>query len=131
MLGELDHVAIVVGDTEEALRLWRDTLGFPLLFSEVVNQGTVRLTHLDLGSTHLQLVEPLTADHPLKAWLDRNGTGLHHICLRVDNVGSAMSELHEQGVATAPAMHQGTWGKRAIFLDKSSTMDIQVEITGE
>jgi hypothetical protein len=30
-----------------------------------------------------------------------------------------MSELHEQGVVTAPAMHQGTGGKRALFLDKS------------
>jgi catechol 2,3-dioxygenase-like lactoylglutathione lyase family enzyme len=48
----LDHLAIVVPDTEAALATWRDTLGFPLLFSEVVNGGTVRLNHLDLGNTH-------------------------------------------------------------------------------
>ena len=58
----LDHLAIVVPDTEVALKTWRDALGFPLLYSEVVNGGTVRLTHLDLGNTHLQLVEPLTPD---------------------------------------------------------------------
>jgi methylmalonyl-CoA/ethylmalonyl-CoA epimerase len=131
MFQELDHVAVVVRDTEEALRLWRDTLGFPLLFSEVVNGGTVRLTHLDLGSTHLQLVQPLTQDHPLQAWLKKNGTGLHHICLRVDDVDSAMSQLPQRGVDTAPAMHQGTRGQRALFLDKEATLGVQLEITGE
>ena len=53
----LDHLAIVVPDTEAALKVWRDTLGLPLLYSEVVNGGAVRLTHLDLGNTHLQLVD--------------------------------------------------------------------------
>lgn len=123
----LDHFAIVVSDTDAALRVWRDQLGFPLLYSEVVNEGAVRLTHLDLGNTHLQLVEPLTSDHPLQAWLARNGPGLHHFCLKVENVEQAMKT---SPVPTAPAMHQGTQGKRALFLDKSSTAGVQVELTG-
>ncbi len=123
----LDHLAIVVPDTEAALAVWRDTLGFPLLYSEVVNAGTVRLTHLDLGNTQLQLVEPLTPDHPLRAWLAHHGTGLHHFCLKVEDVGEAM---RASPVATAPAAHQGTQGKRAVFLDKSATQGVQVELTG-
>ncbi len=127
MFRGLDHLAIVVPDTEEALRLWRDTFGFPLLFSEVVNGGTVRLTHLDLGNTHLQLVEPLTTDHPLRDWLAKNGPGLHHFCLRVDDVAEAKAA---SPVPTAPAIHQGTRGKRALFLDRSATQNVQVELTG-
>ena len=106
---------------------WRDTLGFPLLCSEVVNDGTVRLTHLDLGNTHLQLVEPLTPDHPLQTWLADNGPGLHHFCLKVDDVGEAMKL---SPVPTAPQPHQGTQGKRAVFLDKTRTQNVQVEFTG-
>jgi methylmalonyl-CoA/ethylmalonyl-CoA epimerase len=131
MFQGLDHIALVVPDTEEALRFWRDCMGFPFLFTEVVNDGTVRLTHLDLGNIHLQLVEPLTVDHPLQSWLSRNGAGLHHLCLRVDDVAAAMTELPNQGVATAPALHQGTRGKRALFLDKATTKGIQLEITGK
>jgi methylmalonyl-CoA/ethylmalonyl-CoA epimerase len=127
MFRGLDHLAIVVPDTEEALRLWRDTFGFPLLFSEVVNGGTVRLTHLDLGNTHLQLVEPLTPDHPLRDWLAKNSPGLHHFCLRVDDVAEAKAA---SPVPTAPAIHQGTRGKRALFLDRSATQNVQVELTG-
>ena len=123
----LDHFAIAVPDTEAALKLWRDTFGFPLLYSEVVNQGTVRLTHLDLGNTHLQLVEPLTPDHPLQTWLRERGPGLHHVCLRVANVDDAKAACP---VPTAPTAHQGTQGKRALFLDKAATQGIQVEFTG-
>jgi methylmalonyl-CoA/ethylmalonyl-CoA epimerase len=121
----LDHLAIAVPDTEAALRIWRDQFGFPLLYSEVVNGGTVRLTHLDLGNTHLQLVEPLTADHPLQAWLSKNGPGLHHLCLKVDDVAEARAPA-----PAAAAPHQGTQGKRALFLDKAATQGVQVELTG-
>lgn len=123
----LDHLAVVVPDTAAALKLWRDTLGFPLLYSEDVNDGTVRLTHLDLGNTQLQLVEPLTADHPLRDWLREHGPGLHHFCLRVKDVDQAASA---SPVPTATKPHQGTRGKRALFLDKAATDGVQVELTG-
>jgi methylmalonyl-CoA/ethylmalonyl-CoA epimerase len=122
----LDHLAIAVPDTDAALKIWRDQLGFPLLYSEVVNGGTVRLTHLDLGNAHLQLVQPLTADHPLQAWLAKNGPGLHHFCLKVDDVAEARAP-----VPAAAAPHQGTQGKRALFLDKAATQGVQVELTGK
>lgn len=123
----LDHLAIVVGDTDAALTTWRDVMGFPVLYSEVVNGGAIRLTHLDLGNTHLQLVEPLTADHPLKQWLAANGPGLHHFCLKVPNVDDAMTQC---AVAEGVKPHQGTLGKRAVFLDRSATGGVNVELTG-
>jgi methylmalonyl-CoA/ethylmalonyl-CoA epimerase len=126
----LDHFAIAVPDTEEALKVWRDQLGFPVVCSEAVNGGTVRLTHLDLGNTHLQLVEPLTPDHPLQTWLRERGPGLHHFCFRVDDVGQAQAALAAAGLAGSGAPHQGTQGKRALFLNKSATQGIQAEITG-
>jgi methylmalonyl-CoA/ethylmalonyl-CoA epimerase len=127
----LDHLAIVVPSTDEALKLWRDQLGFPLVCSEVVNGGVVRLTHLDLGNTHLQLVEPLTPDHPLRAWLAQHGPGLHHFCFKVDNVAASHVELTAAGLAPAtPPPHQGTQGKRALFLARAATQNVQVEITG-
>ena len=127
----LDHLAIAVPSTEEALKVWRDQLGFPVVCSEIVNGGAVRLTHLDLGNTHLQLVEPLTSDHPLQAWLAKNGPGLHHFCFQVDNVAASHAELIAAGLAPAtPPPHQGTQGKRALFLAKSNTQNVQVEVTG-
>lgn len=131
-LQKLDHLAIAVSSTDEALVVWRDRLGFPVVGSEVVNDGVVRLTHLDLGNTHLQLVEPLTPDHPLQAWLAHHGPGLHHFCLGVDDVAESHAELIAAGLAPeAPLPHQGTEGRRALFLARAATQNVQVEITGD
>lgn len=132
MFKGLDHLAIVVPDTEEALLVWRDKFGFPVLYSEAVNEETVLLTHLDLGNTQLQLVQPLVADHPLWGWLKENGAGLHHFCLTVDDVGQAFTAVSDLGLPPGePQPHQGTQGKRALFLDKQETANVQVELTGK
>ena len=123
----LDHLAIAVSNTEEALKIWSGRFGFRVLYSEDVNGGTVRLTHLDLGNTHLQFVQPLTPDHPLQAWLAANGPGLHHLCLRVEDVDEARKD---SPVPAAPEVHQGTQGKRALFLDPAATQGVRVELTG-
>jgi len=131
MFDGLDHLAIVVADTDEALRTWRDRFGFPVLFTELVGDGDLRLTHLDLGNTHLQLIQPLRQDHPLKKWLDTHGPGLHHFCLRVNGVESTAEEMRGSGLKPGePRPHQGTQGQKALFLDSASTGGIQVEITG-
>ena len=131
MFKGLDHLAIVVDDTETELKLWRDQFGFPVVLSEVVNDGTIRLTHLDLGNTHLQLVQPLSVDHPLRDWLKVHGAGLHHLCLAVDDVGVASEEAAKLGLPPAGTRpHQGTAGKQAIFLDLAATRNVQVELTG-
>ena len=132
MFRGLDHLAIVVPDTEEALKVWRDSFGCAVLFSETVQDGSILLTHLDLGNTQLQLVQPLTEGHPLARWLSANGAGLHHLCLAVDDVGAAGREITAAGLAPGePHPHQGTQGKRALFLDRASTQGVQVELTGK
>lgn len=132
MFKGLDHLAVVVPDTDEALKVWRDKFGFPVLFSESVNDGAVLLTHLDVGNTHLQLVQPLVDDHPLWDWLEANGPGLHHLCLAVDDVGVAYQDAPALGLAPGePQPHQGTQGKRALFLDRAFTGGVQVELTGD
>jgi methylmalonyl-CoA/ethylmalonyl-CoA epimerase len=131
MFNGLDHLAIVVPDTEAALKIWRDRFGFPVLFSEAVNNETVLLTHLDLGNTHLQLVQPLSDDHPLWNWLKANGPGLHHFCLTVNDVGVAFEETGKMDLPPGePQPHQGTKGKRALFLDRTFTDNVLVELTG-
>ena len=126
----LDHLALVVPSTAEALKVWRDRLGLPVVCSEIVNDGAVRLTHLDLGNAHLQLVEPLAPGHPLHALLAARGPTLHHFCFRVADAGLSRDELRAAGLAGDAAPHQGTGGKRALFLARDATQGIQVEITG-
>jgi methylmalonyl-CoA/ethylmalonyl-CoA epimerase len=97
LLRRLDHVAVVVRNTENALRFYRDRLGLTVHSSEELADLGVRLTYLDVGNAFLQLVEPTRPTSPLAEWLERNGEGLHHICFGVDDVAGAISSLSDNG----------------------------------
>ena len=100
MLKGLDHLAIVVANTEEALKVWRDKFGFPVLYSEAVNNNTILLTHLDLGNTQLQLVEPLVADHPLQAWLAANEIqDINRMIITSHNLGMTYAQMERYSSA--------------------------------
>jgi methylmalonyl-CoA/ethylmalonyl-CoA epimerase len=130
MFERFDHVAIVVKNTDEALKFYRDTLGLPLLFSEVMADQKVRLTHLDLGGGHLQLVEPLAPEHPLSEHLRQHGEGLHHLCFRVKNVPEAIAAMPAQGLASRdPKPRSGPGGKQSAFLQPETTRGVLIEVT--
>ena len=132
MFRRLDHIAIVVSDTDEALAFYRDALGLPLLFSEVLEEQAVRLTHLDLGNTHLQLVQPLRDDHPLRDYLNQHGEGLHHLCFLVENVPQTMEVLPEHGlVSRDQAPRRGPRGRQAAFIQPETTRRVLLEITAD
>jgi methylmalonyl-CoA/ethylmalonyl-CoA epimerase len=125
-----DHIAIVVADTGDALRFYRDKLGLPVLFSEVLDDQKVRLTHLDLGSAHLQLVQPLTDEHPLSEHLRQHGEGLHHLCFRVKSVPEAIEAMPRHGFASRDAKpRSGPGGRQSAFIQPETTRGVLIEIT--
>lgn len=131
LFNRLDHIAIVVRDTDEALAFYRDTLGLPVVIDEEIASGNVRLTHLDMGNLHLQLVQPLTDDHPLQTHLSERGEGLHHLCFETDDVKSTLAELPErQMAAKSDKPHDGPLGRKAGFVDASTSRGVIWEMTG-
>ena len=131
MFSHLDHIAILVRDTEAALAFYRDKLGLRVRVSESFEQTNVRLTHLELGNLDLQLVEPLTEDHPLRAELDAKGECLHHLCLRTDSLPASAEAFAERGIALkAPSPHPAVEGRKALFLKPEDTRGIVWELTG-
>ena len=102
LLRRLDHVAVVVRDTESALAFYSGKLGLSVASSEEVASPHVKLTYLDAGNAYLQLVEPLDDQSPLARWLDEHGEGLHHICFGVDDVECELLRLGPPGVPVPP-----------------------------
>jgi methylmalonyl-CoA/ethylmalonyl-CoA epimerase len=93
----LDHIAVLVRDTDAALAFYRDRLGLVVHSTEVIESPHVRLTYLDAGNAYVQLVEPLAGATALAVWLREHGEGLHHICFGVDDVPAAVRELSDPG----------------------------------
>ena len=125
-LRRLDHVAIVVRDTDEALRFYRDHLGLRVVSSEEIPAPRVRLTHLDAGNAYVQLVEPLTADSPVARWLDERGEGLHHLCFGVDDVAASIAELSDDGSAVTLGSGRG---RVSGFVSTAGSHGAAIELT--
>lgn len=132
MFKTVDHIAILVRDSEEALTFYRDRLGLPVLTSERLEAAGVRLTHLDMGNVELQLVEPLSEDHPLSRELESRGESFHHLCWRVENTKEAMVKLKEYGLRPKVGEpHPGPAGNQAAFIEPADTRGILWEMTGK
>ncbi|MEM9079712.1 MAG: VOC family protein [Verrucomicrobiota bacterium] len=130
MFKGIDHLAILVRDTEEALSFYRDTLKLEVLLSEELERVGVRLTHLDAGNIKLQLVEPLREDHPLQAQLAERGEHLHHLCWSVEDAEKAMADLGEYGLrAKEGEPHDAPLGGTAAFIEPSLTRGVLHEMT--
>lgn len=102
MIRRLDHIAVVVSDTERALLHFRDRLGLRVAAVDEPPEVPVRLTYLDLGNTYLQLVEPLDPGHATAVWLAENGEGLHHVCFGVDDLMADTSAISVDGAVALP-----------------------------
>jgi methylmalonyl-CoA/ethylmalonyl-CoA epimerase len=126
VLRRLDHVAVLVRSTDDALRFYRDHLGLAVHSSEEIPTPPVRLTYLDAGNAFVQLVEPLESDSDLAKWLEAHGEGLHHICFGVDDVARAVSTLSEDG---SPVTLGTGRGRASGFVTTSAGNGVRIECT--
>jgi methylmalonyl-CoA/ethylmalonyl-CoA epimerase len=93
----LDHVAVAVTNLEESLAFYKEQFGLDLIDIEVVEEQGVRVAKLNLGNTHLELLEPLSPDTPVGKFIAQRGSGLHHICMGVENIHSEIDNLKAHG----------------------------------
>jgi methylmalonyl-CoA/ethylmalonyl-CoA epimerase len=125
LLRRLDHVAVVVSDTEAALGYFSGRLGLQVASSEEIESPRVRLTYLDAGNLYLQLVEPLNGDSEVARWLDEHGEGLHHVCFGVDDVSSAVEALSGK----SPSSLGSGRGRLSAFVPNANGHGVRVECT--
>ena len=126
LVRRLDHVAILVRSTDEALRFYEGHLGLRVQSSEEIDSPHVRLTYLDTGNALLQLVEPLDPGSPLSGWLDEHGEGLHHVCFSVDDVADAVRSLSDPGAEVALGNGRG---RASSFVTAEDSHGVRIECT--
>jgi len=129
MLSEIDHVGVAVEDIDAALALYRDTLAMPLVHRERVAEQGVDAALLDVGESHVELLEPLDSDTAVGKFLARRGPGLHHVAYRVRSVEQALEALAAAGVRLIDERPRtGIRGSRVAFVHPGSTGGVLTEI---
>ena len=131
MLKRIDHIAIIVRNIEQALVFYRDTLGIiPGEIKEVPTEQ-VRIAFLPMGGpdgSEIELIEPTSTDSSLTKFLEKRGEGLHHICLEVDDIDTALVELQEKGTPVLDKQPRIAAEGRAIFIHPRAANGVLLEL---
>ncbi len=127
---KIDHIGIAVKNMDEALKLYRDTLGFTMVDTEVVEEQKVKVGFIPVGNSEIELLESTSPDGPVAKFIESRGEGIQHIARRVENIEEALEELKAKGFRLIDEKPRYGAGKaRIAFLHPKSTAGILLEIS--
>jgi|UniRef100_A0A7V5XZ57 methylmalonyl-CoA epimerase len=130
MIKKISHIAIAVKSIEEVRDFYEKILNLKIEKIEEVKERKVRVAFIPLGDTRIELVEPLTADSPIKKFLDEKGNGLHHICFEVSAIEKLVEELKEKGIKlTSEKIEKGAEGSLVAFIHPKSAFGVLIELS--
>ena len=125
----IEHVAIAVDDTKEPADVFGNLLGIKNTSTEEVADQKVITDIFDTGAGKIELLKATTDDSPISKFLEKRGSGVHHIAFLVDNLSLALDELTDRGVQLIDrAPRAGAEGMLIAFLHPSSTSGVLVEL---
>ena len=128
-ISKIDHVALVVGDINEALAFWQDALGIPLDHVDEVPREKSAIAFLPLGESEIELVQPTTNDSGVAKYLEKRGPGMHHLCLEVDDIEAMLAQLKAKGIQLIheqPVVAES--GKKYAFIHPKAAFGVLVEL---
>jgi GTPase len=128
---QLDHLGVAVKSIA-ATRGFYEALGLAISGEETVEHEKVRTAMLPLGESRIELLEATEEDSVIGRFVTKQGEGLHHMAIRVDDVDAMFERLSLQGVRVVnDAVQVGAGGHRYFFVHPASTGGVLVEIVGD
>jgi len=126
---KLDHIGIATRELEEGLAVWRDALGLKVDATEEVTEQGVRVAMLQIGETHVELLEALRPDSPIAKFIEKRGPGIHHIAVEVEDIRASLGELKRKGARLVDETPRvGAGGCLVAFVHPASTNGVLLEL---
>ncbi len=125
----IDHIGIAVRSIDEALELYRDSLGLEVTHRTMVEQERVEAAMLPAGGGRIELLQPTSDDSVIARFLDRRGPGVHHLALEVDDLESAVDTVRKSGrKLVVDRIQIGAEGYRYVFVHPTGTGGVLLEL---
>lgn len=127
---KVDHIGIAVKDLTAAKQFYTDVLGMNVQGEEVIEQQKVKVCFIPSGDSEVELLESTSPDGPVARFIEKNGEGIQHIALRVDNIENALKELKAKGVRLIDeSPRYGAGGASIAFVHPKATGGILLELS--
>jgi methylmalonyl-CoA/ethylmalonyl-CoA epimerase len=127
---KIDHLGIAVKDLSQAVQAY-ETLGFAVDATHDVPTEKVRAAFLPVGESHLELLEPTDPSSVIARFLEKR-SGLHHVCVLVEDIEAALAELKARGVPVLDDTPRiGAGGCRVAFVHPRGAAGVLLELKEE
>lgn len=128
MIRKIQHIGVAVRSLEKAIPFYRDVLGLEFVGTEEVAEQKIRAAIFRVGESTIEVLESTSPDGPVGRFLERNGEGIHHLCLEVEDAAAALARAREMGVRLIDeSPRPGVHGTRIGFLHPKSTFGVLTE----
>jgi len=126
----IDHLGIAVPALGPAVSAYQ-ALGFRVDATHDVPSEAVRAAFLPVGESHLELLEPTSAASAVARFLEKR-SGLHHVCVVVNDIEAALAELRSRGVPLVDEKPRvGAGGCRVAFIHPKAAAGVLLELKQE
>jgi methylmalonyl-CoA/ethylmalonyl-CoA epimerase len=127
---KIDHLGIAVPALAEARPAF-EALGFRVDAEHDVPSERVKVAFLPVGESHLELLEPSGAGSVIAKFLEKR-SGLHHVCVEVEDIEQALIELKARGVRLLDETPRvGAGGCRVAFIHPKAAAGVLFELKEE
>ncbi|WP_346355895.1 methylmalonyl-CoA epimerase [Azotosporobacter soli] len=127
---KVDHIGIAVKDLDQAKKFYSEMLGMEIMGEETVEQQKVRVCFIPCGDSEIELLESTSPDGPIAKFIEKNGEGIQHLAIRVDNVENALADLKAKGVRLIDETPRyGAGGAQIAFVHPKATGGILLELS--
>ena len=129
-MNNIDHIGIAVNSLAEAVPIYSALLGCNVSGTEEVPSEGVRVAFFGDGEGRIELLEATGPGSPVARFLERRGPGVHHVCLSVPDLETALAEAEAAGVEVLdPRIRDGAGGHRVAFLRPKTTAGVLIELS--
>ena len=126
----IDHLGIAVPSLDAGVSAW-DALGFSVSDRHLVPTEKVSTAFLPVGESHLELLEPTDPTSVIAKFLEKR-SGIHHVCVVVDDIQAALDLLASRGVQLLDKVPRiGAGGCKVAFVHPKSATGVLLELKEE
>jgi methylmalonyl-CoA/ethylmalonyl-CoA epimerase len=125
----IHHIGIAVNNLDESLKIYETFLKDIHVHREEVPEQKVKVAGIPLGDSTIELLEPVSPDSPIAQFIEKKGTGIHHMAIEVDNIEETLKTLENSGyklIDKTPRI--GAMGMKIAFVHPKSTGGVLLEI---
>jgi len=129
MITNINHIGIAVSSLDEQIPFYRDVLGLEFAGMEEVPDQKVKVAMFKAGDAKIELLEPTSEDSPIAKFIEKKGSGIHHIAFQTDNIEKELGGFKEKELLMIdPKPRSGAHGTKIAFIHPKSSGRVLTEI---